>query len=234
MLLKVINHLSSLVYPPLCLHCMEMMEQAGHCFCPTCSLLLDPLDPIGRCLYCFAPGQKVCIQCRKKAAALTQVAYVFDDIGPASTLVRRFKYGNQPFLASGLGAYLAAQFLRLDWPKPDLIVPVPISFTHWLPRGYNQSLLLAKSLGKLINCPVASVLKKKSGDYRQEGLSDQQREQFDGKSIQLTKSASFSDQRVLLVDDTIRTGKTLHRCGQVLLGGHPKEIYALAVCRDVR
>ena len=67
------------------------------------------------------------------------IAAAFDYVGPAASLVKKLKYGNQPYLVKGMAGYLVAQFNELQWPFPDAIIPVPLSFSHWLERGYNQS-----------------------------------------------------------------------------------------------
>ncbi len=45
------------------------------------------------------------------------------------------KYSNQPYLAKGAGAYLAVQLMNLEWPMPDVIVPVPLTLVHCISRG---------------------------------------------------------------------------------------------------
>src|SRR5262245_34544757 len=115
------------------------------------------------------------------------MAAVFDHIGPAATLVRKFKYSNQSYLAKGLAGFMALQFIRLNWPMPDLIVPVPISTAHWFDRGFNQSYLLARSLSDLLSCPVADILKRRSGDYSQAGLKRSDRLKLEKESFLLKK-----------------------------------------------
>ena len=85
------------------------------------------------------------------------------------------KYENQFYLAKGAGAFLAKQFLDLNWPFPDVIIPIPLTFTHFLDRGYNQSELMANALGKIINCPVKNFLCRKNEGYSQASLSYQER-----------------------------------------------------------
>jgi Predicted amidophosphoribosyltransferases len=44
-----------------------------------------------------------------------------------------------------------------------------------------------------------------------------------------TRTAPIEDLTILLVDDIVTTGSTLHQCGTALITGHPKRIDALAL-----
>lgn len=221
-----------LVYPAVCLHCGEELPLKRSLLCTECFEGLELLLPRERCVYCFSPQRRltVCKHCEKHPPLFHRVAAVFEYHGPAATLVKKMKYSNLPYLSEGLAAYMVLQFILLKWPKPDLIVPVPISFTHWIHRGYNQSYLLAKEIGKLLNCPVLEVLGRKSGDYSQAGLNHAQREALEGSSIYLKKKGKLPDQTVLLIDDVLTTGTTLRKCAEILEEDYPFKIYGLTTC----
>lgn len=225
----------SLIYPPLCLHCEMMMHDDQHLFCEGCQELLDPINPAERCPYCFhvlLSEQRVCSECFKKPV-FNRMASVFDYVGPAATLVKKLKYGDQPYLAKGAGGYLVTQWLQLDWPKPDVIIPVPSSFTRLLERGYNQSELLAQQVSMIIDVPMQNILIRRSGDYSQTALHWSQRKQLSGSNILLKEKHGIEDKCVLLIDDVMTTGSTMRRCAETLLEGCPNQIYGLTVCRAI-
>ena len=238
-MLKVIRHVIQgflhLVYPPLCLHCKGSLRNHSPTFCDTCLSLLELIEPEERCPLCFSsdfcPKRRLCSMCSRKQIFLTSLAAAFEYVGPAATLIRKLKYSNQPYLSKGAGAYLAAQFLRLNWPMPDVIIPVPIAFTHKLERGYNQSLLLSESLGMILDRPFQEALKRKSGDYSQAGLSRKQRMQLSGESISLRRNQNLHDKCILLIDDVLTTGSTMQKCAEALLEDCPSTIYGLTVCK---
>ena len=148
-----------------------------------------------------------------------------------ATLLRALKYGGQAQLADGAAAYLVAQWARLEWPCPDVIVPVPISLSHLLGRGYNQSLLLAEGLAKILGKPVLDPLKRSSDSYSQAGLTREQRRQLKPECLSLKTEKGLENASVLLVDDVITSGATLQCCAQALAQAYPQELYALSVCR---
>ena len=225
-----------LFYPPLCLHCQESLSASSPLLCEECLLLMTPVDPAERCPCCFSEqfdpkSQHLCFRCQKKPFALERLAAVFDYDGPAAILVRQLKYANKKYLAQGLAAYLAYQLIQLEWPVPDIIIPMPISWLRLLDRGYNQALLLAQELSPLLSRPVQQVLVRRIGGYSQAGLNQQQRLQLSADAFELKMGAALHDKRILLIDDVMTTGQSLECCAQALAAGYPSHIYALTVCR---
>ena len=230
--------LLDLIYPPLCLHCDESMEYDCEIFCRACLFMLEQIDPLTRCPLCFSSEfdnsmQKCCQRCLEKTGNIKRMASVFDYEGPPATLVKQLKYGGQSYLAKGAGAYLAAQFLTLDWPMPDFVIPMPMARLRKWDRGYNQSELLAESFAHLIDRSVSLVLKRKSGDYSQAGLDHQQRLSLKSDSFFVKGGDHLHDKTLLLIDDVMTTGSSLSCCAEALTPLFPHAIYALTLCRTI-
>lgn len=234
----IVKSFCHLIYPPICLHCRGTLQDDNPLLCEICLDLLTLIDPAERCPHCFSAdfyhSKQQCPDCHRQKPILNRMAAAFDYVGPAATLVKSMKYSNKPYLCEGLSGYLAAQFLKLQWPMPDLIAPVPIAFTHWIQRGYNQSQLLSQGLSKLLNCPHQEVLTRKSGDYSQAGLTRKQRMTLNGQKISLKANVNLQDKIILLVDDVTTTGSTLRKCAEILIEGCPSHIYGLTVCRSIK
>ena len=126
---------------------------------------------------------------------------------------------------------MAVQFLSLDWPIPDFVIPMPMSRLRKIERGYNQSELLAESLAQLIHRPICKGLKRKSGDFSQAGLDHSQRLNLKNDSFFVKNGEQLYDKIVLLVDDVMTTGSSLNCCAEALIPAFPQEIYALTFCR---
>ncbi|MBN4067512.1 ComF family protein [Simkania negevensis] len=176
---------------------------------------------------------RLCFSCQKerRRSFLAAVASALDYEGPARTLVTELKYGKKQYLAPAIASYMQAHFAALDWPKPDVVVPVPISFSHWLSRRFNQSALLAQELANALDVPCKQVLLRKSGSYAQAGLSVKQRRGLDSTSFYVWQGASVEDEIVLLVDDVFTTGTTLACCAEALLDSCPQAIFGYTACR---
>ena len=227
-----------LLYPPSCLHCGTPLEDHRHILCGPCLQLMELIDPLERCSLCFSADcntlLRLCQTCYQSPRLLDGIAASFDFLGPSATLVKKLKYANMPYLAEGMAAYLTAQFCQLEWPMPEAIVPVPLSFTHYVDRGYNQSALLAHYFAKFIQCPAYDILKRKSGGFSQAGLNRSQRVQLGTDQFSCKKCPQLQNKIVLLIDDVMTTGTTLKRCAEALQMSYPKKIYALVFCRAVR
>lgn len=225
-----------LVYPTTCLHCSLLLAPSKELLCSSCASLLQLIDPKERCLACFnlkEHEQERCRSCIDHPLLFYRLAAAFDYEGPASSLIKHLKYYNQPYLARGLAAFLAAQFVNLDWPFPDALIPVPISWTHHFDRGYNQSALLARELAAFLKVPVWDVLKRRSGDYSQAGLNLTQRQSLNGERFTVKADHALEDKTLLLIDDVLTSGQTLNRCAEILLEYYPASLYGLTVCRSM-
>ncbi|MFS8563904.1 MAG: hypothetical protein LVR00_06155 [Rhabdochlamydiaceae bacterium] len=91
------------------------------------------------------------------------MAATFEYIGAASSLLKEWKTCNRPALVKGLAAWMAVQFLELQWSSPDLIVPIPQTILRTMALGFNPPQLLAQELGKILSIPVCPLLKKSGG-----------------------------------------------------------------------
>lgn len=229
---NVLQAFSQFVYPSFCLHCGCPIN--GQPFCSTCLGQLEPIELEERCPYCFSsdyqPEKRVCYPCFMDRPLLKRRAAVFEYQGVAATLLLKMKYGNQPYLAKGAGAFLAMQFLRLEWPFPDLIVPVPLTLVHRISRGYNQSFLLAEALGTFLNRPTKKILSRRWLDQSQARMSKEQRLDLEAEAFSLNKKIDIQDKVILLVDDVITTGRTMQCCAENLSQGFPKAIYGISLC----
>lgn len=195
----------------LCEHCHAQLRAVPHP-CPRCALSL-PAGTTG-CVRCSAEGSPF-------AAALAPLAWA----EPASALISRFKYSQH--LASGrvLGSLLLHE-LRLHYagrPLPQLIVPVPLHPARLRQRGYNQSLLLARQLGKALQVPCsASLLRRLRNTPPQQELDREQRLQNLQGAFALDAAEARRWQGVrsiAVVDDVVTTLSTARMVAQVLTAG---------------
>lgn len=217
---------SNLIYPNLCFQCEEALCKDHKIFCKNCWSMLNWAEPKGRCPRCFDYSCKNC-----KRSLIYKRAYLFDYETSAATWVQQFKNHGKYYLAEGAGAFLAWQFLKLQWPKPDLIVAVPSSFIRNWKRGYQASELMAKTMGKILGIPTKRVLKKSFLAVPQSRLNRKERLGLKKGMIYLKKGAKIADLNVLLIDDVLTTGSSLERSAQALQEGFVQSIYAMSFCR---
>lgn len=225
------------LYPPHCLHCHGELSPERESLCEGCWEQLSFLDGAMRCPRCFTllheeaeEGEHLyCIRCEERDPVVWRSAAVFDYEGPVLSLVKALKYGGQGYLAKSLGGFLTWQFLRLGWPLPHAIVPVPITAMHRWRRGFNQSEEMAKGLGKALGVEVLPFLQAPWGGVSQAGLSRQQRQE---QGLQIAPQGVLpKGGRLLLIDDVVTTGKTVRSCAEALLGEGEVTVYSLALAK---
>lgn len=175
-MIHIFNRFVDMVFPPLCLACKERCDTKF--LCPDCWQLCELPDPAERCRHCFEgldSRGNLCGQCRKARILPVVRAYVFDPESPSYLL------GLEGVDAMAGFAFL--QWIQLEWPSPDVIVPMPD----------RDSVAIGRSLAQLIDCPFARALK---GDceYKEERLDeDLEVLLFDvSNSIERLQQASFA------------------------------------------
>lgn len=231
--IKAAKCIGELFFPPLCLHCKETTPSSSIWFCKECLALFVFLETSGRCIHCFSYLEEegnCCEECSSKPSPLQQALAAFAHEGPAAAMVHQLKYEDCPHLAKDAAALMVVQWVRLNFSLPDLIVPVPQSFAHSLKRGYNQSLLIAEEMGKMLQRPVDELLKRSGSMFSQTGLSRTQRKQLPNDIFEWKKRKNISGLKVLLIDDVMTTATTLRHCALLLQQGFPKSVGGFAFC----
>lgn len=157
---QALGSILEIIYPEICIACNE--NNCTHSLCATCRAHLSIINLKERCPHCFSPRENhLC----KKSDYLAGVASVFEKENPASSLLKKLKYQKAFTLATSLGNFMALQFLKLNWPLPDLIIPTPQPLSKKIAIGYNPNLLLGKALGKTLQVPCMEVLKVKNAAF---------------------------------------------------------------------
>ncbi len=157
--------------------------------------------------------------------------------GALQQAIVRFKYGGAPHLGRPLGDLLAGALVTAlaDDPSwgldaPIAVVPVPIHPRRLVQRGYNSPALLGARVAQAVGgALVTDCLSRpldtapQAGKGRAARLRDVQHA-FAGASLRLIAT------RVLLVDDVVTTGATLHACAAALRKGGARVVRPVALC----
>jgi len=151
--------------------------------------------------------------------------------GPLRQAIHRFKYGGLRALTPVLGEILCDCWDAEPWPV-EVIVPVPLHAQRLRERGYNQSALLARELGRHTGLPVVEgTLQRITPTPPQVGLHAAERAQ-NVRGAFRCRDGALAGRRVLLVDDVLTTGATLCACAEAALAGNAGAIWGLTLARD--
>ena len=99
-------------------------------------------------------------------------------------------------------------------------------------RGYNQSALLARHVGRNLDLPVREdvlVRVRNAPPQVETRTRDERRTNVGGN---FACDVDLSGLTVLLLDDVATTGSTLSECASALRGGRASRVYALTLARD--
>ncbi len=223
---RIWSHALDSVFPPHCVSCRAF----GRFVCGDCLVRMVRAEH-PRCGVCWQPSaDSRCQHCRHLQPAFTAVRSVYAFGGPARDLVHALKYSGLSAVAPLMGEEMAG--LLLGWkPGVSAIVPVPMAGARRRRRGYNQSELLAREIGRCTGVPVAG-----RAIVRRVGPS--QVEQPDEAARRANAKDAFAAGRgpvggsFLLVDDTMTTGATLDACARVLKSVGAERVYGLTFARE--
>ena len=151
---------------------------------------------------------------------------------PWANALSDFKFRSDPGWASTLALLLRST----PWAEPvldgaDLVLPLPLSRQRLRQRGFNQALLLARQLAP--DKTDATLLLRLRDTPAQSSLARAQRlENLHGAfAIEPLRAHRVSGQRVVLIDDVMTTGATLHAAAGVLHRAGAAQVSALVVAR---
>lgn len=218
-----------------CLLCGAMTEQAELPLCPGCDDDLPWLT--GHCAICALPlpvAGLTCGQCLRRAPAFQRVETPLRYGFPVDALITRFKHqANAPFgrlLAQLLSRHLKHAFDE-GLPRPDRLVPVPLSRQRERQRGFNQAALLAAWLAAPLGLPVDNRLLRRIQDTpAQQGLDAAARKRNLRRAFALADGARIEGLHLALVDDVLTTGATAQFIARELrkAGARRVDVYCLA------
>lgn len=142
-----------LLFPKRCVGC----DVEGAFLCGECSDDLPLLEP-PYCFICSQPGDmmvRLCARCWERPLQIDGIRSPYRFEGAIRNAVHSLKYRNLRAMAPVL-AGLLAHFVVSQCIEADLLVPAPLHPKRERSRGYNQSLLLARETGALLNVETSS------------------------------------------------------------------------------
>jgi ComF family protein len=236
---ELLTDVSDIIFPPQCLACAEIINQpANQVFCSTC---LEKIDFITAnfCPICGLPflvspaGTHVCGNCLGNKPYFTRARAVAGFETVIMDAIHKFKYGRNVSTGHCLGLFMADfAFPDFNFSEYSLLIPVPLHVKKLRDRGFNQSLLLAKEMGKKYNLPVNfSLLKRNKFTLTQTGLNKAEREQNIKGAFAVTNREKVRGENIILIDDVYTTGATINECAKMLLKAGAQKVSVLTLSR---
>lgn len=229
-LARVGQALLDVLFPPRCAACGAY----GSFLCQGCRAELPRARP-PRCPVCWqAQAQEVrCPRCRGERPAFAGARSPYLYQGPAREVVHALKYSYLSALARPMAA-LMVDYLGEEEPiEADLLVPVPLHGRRRRLRGYNQSALLARELGRICGLPVDErALLRRRDTSPQARSADAEARRHNVADAFRAEPARVEGRRILVIDDVMTTGATLDACAHALREAGAASVWALTFARE--
>lgn len=201
--------------PPFCLFCSENIQERT-AFCQNCALQIYPIVPFD--FYCG----------KDKIIKIFAVCAYKD---PVRSIVLTKHANNETYIR--LLADFVVQQSVIDHLDFDMIVYIPLHWTRYASRGFNQAEIIAQAISQATGKFVVPLLVRSKKTEFQARLSVDARQRnvqgaftIDPKFIQ-----QIAGKKILLVDDLFTTGSTIKAVADILFPYQPQKIDVLVVCR---
>ncbi len=230
MLSSIIKSLDLVLFDQRCAHCREpAWEPLQYALCKICRDAI-PCNDGPKCPRCALPGEnRLCKKCVNTRGGFDTLVSSMLYEGPASALVLRAKFRKEERAAQAL-ADLTVQYLDRDaLPKHiDALVPIPISFRRTMQRGFNQSAIIANTLGAALHVPVKNSLRRIIHRGPQSDLPlETRRIHVHG----VFKAKHTLSGTICLVDDVATSTSTLLEAANVLRNAGATRVVAITTTR---
>lgn len=139
-------------------------------------------------------------------------------------LLHMLKYKGNIALGKWLGRMLGERMRSAEYPRPDVIIPVPLHWRRKWKRGYNQAEAIARGIAEGLGeekVPVQTgVMRRIRYSTSQTHISVGSKwENVSGAFVLADKKKAaemLSGRHILIVDDVLTTGATAEACWDVL------------------
>ncbi len=227
---------------PYCLLCLEPLRAHEYQLCTLCREALPHLSQF--CYQCALPlpgaaANSLCGRCQVAPPSFDYCVAALQYTAPVDRLISGFKYQAR-FEYGDLLARLLAQQIHhnsLMHSPPDCIVPVPLHLRRLLSRGYNQSIVFAKSLRKHYRKLSRTQLSIDVHGTRRTRYAPPQSQQtmrereHNIQGVFAVRHSARLPQRVAIVDDVMTTGATANELAQVLKRAGVQEVTVWVAAR---
>ena len=233
---RLLGHVLDFCYPGVCANCdasVVAVGDAGH-LCGDCAIKLHAMADAPACEFCAMPlatHGAPCPHCMGKGVPHFDRVIrlgIFDD--PLKHLIHQMKYHK----GWQLGEFLAAPLFATERAKgllteTDVLVPVPLHFVRQVKRGYNQADVIARKLGRLSRTPVVRALCRTRDTETQTHLPSHDKRVANVRgAFALRRGAArkIRGRNVIVVDDVMTSGSTLHEVARTLEDAEPSSLCA--------
>jgi ComF family protein len=235
------NRMLSILFPPRCAICDELLEKDAPIFCEQCEMIYlaathAPCTACGqRFSRCNCSTEKLRDFHVKKLFKLFRYVRDEKDEAEHSTnhIIHLMKEKRDVLCRDFLAQELAASIRRSlpdAFENPDYVLTfAPRSRSRKLEYGFDQSQYLGKRIAKLLSIrSSATLIRQKSAGVQKKKERDARFENMKG-AYSVKRNLSLRGKRVFLVDDVTTTGASLGNAAKQLYKAGAQEVIGVTV-----
>ena len=192
----------------ICADCDAELPRLTQPLCPRCALASPRGETCGRCLAEPPPYD----------ATVAALAYEF----PADVMIHALKFRGELALAAFTGKLLLEKISS----DIDCVVPVPLSAERLRERGYNQSVEIARALGRPVELELCT---RQRNTAQQTDLPWSERQRNVHGAFACRRR--LEGKSVAVVDDVMTTGATLGEIAATLKAAGAARVVNWVVAR---
>ena len=203
----------------MCAACEGSLPRHAAACCPFCALP--------------TPEAQTCGQCLRRPPHFDATLAVFAYEHPVREMVLALKFGPAFSVCEVLTRGLVAVAREAGDLQASCIVPMPLHRQRMAERGFNQSMELARGVGRELDLLVKPLLVERDlNTPHQSGLPFRQRKKNVRGAFRCVESVA--GQHVLVIDDVMTSGTTLNELARTLKLAGAVRVTNLVVARTLR
>jgi ComF family protein len=221
--------------PALPTQCALCRGWSGERVCAACRERCAARVP--RCVRCalrVPEGVATCGACLAHPPPFDTAVAALDYGPPWDRLVAAFKFHAALDLAAPLARFVADAWRLGGAPRPDRLVPVPLSAARLAERGYNQAWQLARPLARWLGCAADARLLLRIKDTPHQLAFPVERRAANVQSafaVEPARRAEVRGRHIAVVDDVMTTGATAAEIARVLRQAGAAAVHVWVVAR---
>jgi ComF family protein len=210
----LLKDIFDLLFPRTCSGCNDLLASGENYICAEC------LYKLPRTGYWNEDDNPVAKKFWGRIYIENASSYLhFQKGGRLQNIIHQMKYRNKREIGLILGKMFGSELKNTRYASAELIVPVPLHFSKFRKRGYNQSEWIAMGISEVLGIPLnTNTLVRNIASESQTKKVRYDRWANVMNVFNISNPDALQNRHVLLVDDVLTTGATLEACANAVLG----------------